>query len=112
MECVLIIECVLIEQHVLFIEHIITTGVMNFSLFPYLSSLSYLSPLSYLPNLISPHLCLAPYSRFPHFRSTCLRLTSFLYLPFPLSYINPVDYACKTSVYSLIATTVEDSGST
>src|SRR5882757_5418655 len=27
--------------------------------------------------------------------STCLRLISFLYLPFPFSYINPVDYACK-----------------
>jgi len=55
------------------------------------------------------HLCLAPLLAFPSFPSYMPSPHFISIFTFPLSYINPVDYACKNLVYSLIATTVEDS---
>src|SRR5882757_5322288 len=70
--------------------------VTNFSLFPYLFPyLCYLILSLLTPSSFQTRFRLITFIHASALLLTCLFLISFLYLPSPFFYINPVDYACK-----------------
>src|SRR5882757_8278088 len=81
-----------------FRESIHKTGVVlrTFHFFPYLFPyLCYLILSRLTPSSFQTRFRLITFIHASALLLTCLFLISFLYLPSPFFYINPVDYACK-----------------